>query len=101
MIKVHHFWSQKWQFRPHGANPYKRNGFLGLLGSISLISRFGQSSTIWRRNHFSQEMQKVAPSSLKVVRGIIIFGLEMISQAFLRLSNVKSDHFCTFRPTHC
>ena len=30
---------QKWHFRPHGANPYKRNGFLGLLGPIFLISR--------------------------------------------------------------
>ena len=31
---------QKWHFRPHGANPYKRNGFLGLLGPIFLIFRF-------------------------------------------------------------
>ncbi len=39
IIKIPHFWSKKWHFRPHGANPYKRNGFLGLLGFNFIISR--------------------------------------------------------------
>jgi len=40
IIKFPNFWSKRWHFRPHGANPYKRNGFLGLLGPIFLIFRF-------------------------------------------------------------
>jgi hypothetical protein len=67
------------------------------LGPIFLIFRF------WSKFHpfgakiiLSKEMQKVAPRSLKVVRGIILCGLGKISQAFLRLRNVKFGHFLHF-----
>ncbi len=50
------------------------------------------------QNHFLRTNNKVAPSSLKVVRGISIFGLEKISKAFLRLRNVIFSYFLHFPP---
>ena len=62
IIKIPHFWSRNRYFSPHGANPYKRNGFLGLLGPIFLIFRFlVKIPPFWRKNHFWARKCKKLP----------------------------------------
>ena len=74
---------QKRHSRHHRANPCKTNTFLGLQRPNFTISHFGRNFAFWAPKPFGAlENEKVAPSSLKAVRGIPIFGPGKISKAF-------------------
>jgi hypothetical protein len=90
IIKIPHFWSKNDISAPMAPTLINVTVFLVFWDPFSSFSDlWGKFHHFSAKSLFAQKKHKVAPSSLKVVDGIFIFGLGKISKAFLRLRNAK------------